>query len=104
MTDQHALLPRTRRSNALHPIDDLNRITTWICRQQAAAGLRSITAMANSLEREQELSEDLLWDDGGDVSASDDAASSEEPEQPPAPRTEDSSRKHKGVDIAGAWW
>jgi hypothetical protein len=60
--------------------------------------------MANSLEREQELSEDLLWDDDGDVSASDDAASSEEPEQPPAPRTEDSSRKHKGVDIAGTWW
>jgi hypothetical protein len=59
--------------------------------------------MANSLEREQELSEDLLWDDDGDVSACDDAASSEEPEQPPAPRTEDSSRKQKGVDIAGTW-
>lgn len=56
--------------------------------------------MANSLEAEQELSEDLLWD------ASDDeqhAASSEEPEQPPAPSrsTDDFSRRQKGLDIAG---
>jgi hypothetical protein len=54
-----------------------------------------------ALGEQDDLSEDLLWADDGAASGSEDGPSSEEPEQQPSRQDESSSRKHKGLDIAG---